>query len=91
MKKQDIKVLNLKEVFYTDLEGKKITINFDQKDFANTLFANANSIEMDEFARELHKNGKAKVSDIVESELLTILPQMYKHRVVEAIKESINN
>ncbi len=91
MKKQNIKVLNLKEVYYTDLEGSRIAINFDQKDLANSLFANANSIEMDEFARELHKNGKAEVNDIVESELLNILPQMYKHRVVEAIKESLNN
>lgn len=90
MKKQNIKVLDLKEVYYTDLEGNRIAVNFDQRDFANALFTNAQSIDMDDFARKLHKEGKAEMNDIVEAELLLLLPQMYKHRVVEAIKETIN-
>ncbi|MGJ1419998.1 hypothetical protein ACR79T_10255 [Sphingobacterium spiritivorum] len=84
------KVLNLKEVYYTDLNETRVALNFINSDFANSLFANANSIEMDDFARKLHKEGIAELNDQVESELLQILPQLYKHRVVEAIKESIN-
>ncbi|WGQ15568.1 hypothetical protein [Sphingobacterium faecium] len=88
--KTNNKVLSLKEVSYTDLEGNNVKINFDTKEFANALFVNAQSIDMDDFARKIHKEGKAEINDIVESELLQILPQLYKYRVVQAIKETIN-
>jgi len=82
-------VFNLKEVGYLDLDGNSIKINFEQKDFANALFANAQSIEMDAFAREIHKCGQAEVTEMIKQELLAITATMYKHRVVQAIKESL--
>lgn len=90
MKKQDnTRVFNLQDVNYTDLDGKQVNINFDQKDFANALFAQAQSIDMDEFARGIHKHGKAEVSEVIEQELIAVLATMYKHRVVQAVKETL--
>ena len=88
-KKTDKKILDLKEVGYQNLDGKTVKINFDQKELANTLFAHANSIEMDELARKLHKAGKAEITDQLKEELITIVSQFYNRRVVEAIKSSI--
>lgn len=77
------------KVSYKNLDGEEVKINFEQKEFANTLFAHANSIEMDEFSKSLHKNGKAELTENVKEELITITSQFYKHRVAEAIKSSI--
>lgn len=92
MKKQENKkIFDLKEVGFTGLEGQFVKIEFEQKDFANALFANAQSIDMDDFAREIHKNGKAELNDQVIAELPAIASAIgYRHRVVEAIKETLN-
>lgn len=82
-------VFNLKEVGYTDLDGQAVKINFDQREFANTLFANAQSIEMDDFARNIHKTGEAELTDVLEQEFVAVIGQLYKYRVTQAIKETI--
>lgn len=91
MKTENKRMFNLQEVGFTDLEGKRVAINFDAKDFANVLFQHANSIEMDNFARAIHQHGTAEIDDQVIAELNQILPQLYKYRVVEAIKETLKN
>ena len=92
MEKQDKKVMfDIEDVAYTDLEGKKIKVNFDKKDFANALFNNAKSIDMDTFARDIHKDGKAELTDQVEAELLELAPTLWIYRASSAIKETIEN
>lgn len=90
MKEQDkTKVFDLKEIGFTDLEGQHHNIPFDKGDFANALFNNAQSIDMDDFARAIHKDGKAEINELVESELLQLIPTLYKHRVAQAVKDYI--
>ena len=90
MKKDNKRIFNLQEVGFTDLEGNFQPLNFDQKEFANVLFTQAQSIDMDDFARAIHKTGKAELNEQVEQELNQILPQAYKYRAVQAIKETIS-
>ncbi len=89
MKKQHTRIFNLKEVGFNDLDGNFTAINFDQKDFGNALFKNAQSIEMDAFAKEIHTNGKAELNEIVEAELTPLVRGMYQHRVAQAVVETI--
>lgn len=96
MKNQENKrIFDLKEVGYTDLDGNKVMLvavskDFNQKAFANGLFANAQSIDMDDFARAIHKDGKAEITEQVEAELMAALPALWKYRVIQAIKETIS-
>ncbi|PVH26291.1 hypothetical protein [Sphingobacterium corticibacter] len=89
MKKQNSRILDLKEVGFTDLEGNFTAINFDQKDLGNTLFKNAQSIEMDAFAKAIHTDGKAELNEVVEGELISMVQHMYQHRVSQALIETI--
>lgn len=90
MKKQDVKtVFDLQEIGFTDLSGNYNKIPFDKEDFANALFNNAQSIDMDDFARVIHKEGKAEINDQVKSELLQTVPSLYKHRVAQAVKDYV--
>ena len=89
MKKENTKVFDIEEIGFTDLEGQRHLIPFDKGDFANALFNNAQSIDMDDFARAIHKHGKAEVNELVEAELLQLIPTLYKHRVAQAVKDYI--
>jgi len=92
MKKENTtKVFDIEDVGYMDLEGKKIKVNFDKRDFANALFNNAKSVDMDTFARAIHKSGKAELTDQVEAELLELAPTLWIYRASSAIKETIEN
>ncbi len=90
MKKQTTsKVFDLQEIGFNDLDGNFNQINFDQKDFANALFKNAQSIEMDTFAKHIHAEGKADLNDTIQAELIQHIQSMYQHRVAQAVIESI--
>lgn len=91
MEEKESIVFNLKEVGYTDLEGNKQIVPFDQKDFANALFNNAKSIDMDSFARALHKDGRAEMNEQVAEELLELAPRLWVYRAASAVQETINN
>ncbi len=83
-------MFDLKEVGFTNLDDQFVSINFDQKDFANALFSNAQSIDMDDFARSIYKSGNAEINDQVEMELLNVVPTLYSsYRIVAAIRETI--
>lgn len=92
MKKQEntTKVFILQEVGYTDLEGNFIKMDFPQQDFANALFKNAQSIDMDDFARALHKDGKAEINEQVKAELAALAPKLWVHRAASALTETIS-
>ena len=90
MAKQHKRIFDLKEVGYTDLDGNFQKVPFDQKDLANALFMKASSIDMDDFARSIHKEGKAELNDTVQAELEQVLPTLYMYRVVQAVKETIS-
>lgn len=83
------RIFDLKEVGFKNLDGQFISVNFDQKDFANALFANAQSIEMDDFARAIHKDGKAELNDQIATELPILVASLCPHRAASAIKETI--
>ncbi|MFD2599899.1 hypothetical protein ACFSQ3_13155 [Sphingobacterium corticis] len=89
MKKQHTRFFDLKEVGFNDLDGNFTAVNFDQKDFGNALFKNAQSIEMDSFAKEIHTNGNGELNDIVEAELAQLVQGLYHHRVAQAVIETI--
>lgn len=89
-KKSDKNLFDISKVVIRDLDGNEVAVPIDQKDFANTIYTHANSIDMDDFARDMHKNGKALVNDVVKAELTALLPQMYRHRVVVAFQEQLN-
>lgn len=83
-------MFDLKEVGFTNLDDQFVSINFDQKDFANALFSNAQSIDMDDFERSIYKSGNAEINDQVEMELLNVVPTLYSsYRIVAAIRETI--
>lgn len=84
-----MKQFEIKNISYKDLEGNKVVLPLDQKDFGNALYNNANSIEMDDFANSIHKKGKADIDDTVISELQQVLPQLYKYRVWKAIMDYV--
>jgi len=89
-KKNNKRMFDLKEVGFTNLDDQFVSINFDQKDFANALFSNAQSIDMDDFARSIYKSGNAEINDQVEMELLNVVPTLYSsYRIVAAIRETI--
>lgn len=89
MKKTNTQVFDLKEVGFQNLDGQFVPINFDQKDFANALFANAQSIDMDDFARSIHKDGKAQLNEQVAAELPNLVASLYPYRPSQALKELI--
>lgn len=89
-KKNNKRMFDLKEVGFRNLDDQFVAITFDQKDFANALFNNAQSIDMDDFARSIYRNGKGEINDQVEMELLNVVPTLYSsYRIVAAIKETI--
>lgn len=92
MNKQDNKkrILDLKDIGYVDLLGNFQKINFSQQDFANALFQNARSIDMDDFARSIHKEGKAEINDQVIAEITELAPKLWIHRVASALIETIS-
>lgn len=90
MNKTDKRVFDLKEVGFTDLEKVFHTIPFDQKDFANALFQNARSIDMDDFARAIHKEGKAEINDQVIAEITELAPKLWMHRAALGLIETIS-
>lgn len=53
-------MFDLKEVGFTNLDDQFVSVNFDQKDFANALFSNAQSIDMDDFARSIYKSERRR-------------------------------
>lgn len=91
MKEEESKrIFEFKELGYTDLEGNWTVLPLTKEVFSNALFKSAPSIELDTFAREVHKHGKAEINEEVEAQILELLPQLWIFRVNEAIKELIN-
>ena len=91
-KKTDKKILDLKEVGFKNLDGKTVKVKFDKKgkeEFCDILYRWADTLAMDELARELRKSGKAEITEQTKEELISIISKFYKRRIVEAFKTSI--
>lgn len=81
-------IFDLKEVGYTDLEGTFIRVSFGQKDFGNTLYKFSPTIEMEDFARAIHKDGKAEITDEIKADLLELAPKLWTRLGVRALTET---
>lgn len=85
-----MKQFDINNITYKDLEGNKHSLPLVKKDFANALYNNANSIEMDTFAKSIHSKGKAELNEVVVEELRQVLPQLYKYRAWKAIMDYVD-
>jgi len=82
----------LGDIGFTDLDGNRIKLNFDQKEFGNLLFSNATSIEMDAVSKLIHAKGEAEATEDVLQQIDAIVQyaSKYNHRVKTAISEYVN-
>lgn len=89
----ETKKFRLDAIGFTDLEGRRTALIFDQREFGNMLFSNATSIEMDAVAKDIHKFGSAETTADVLRQLDAIVQQIsnYNHRVKSAVSEYVNN
>lgn len=87
------KKFDLREIGFTDLDGNRRAMIFDNKEFGNLLFVNAQTIEMDRVAKNIHLDGKTEATNDVLQELDSIiqLASNYNHRARTAITEYISN
>jgi len=84
-------LFNLEDVGFEDLDGNFIKLTFDQKLLGNALFTIAETIEMDDFARNIYKEGKAETSKNVIGILLIVVESLqYTHRAKTAFKDYLN-
>jgi|GEM_PF-5600446 len=83
----------LDEIGYTDLDGQRIGIYFDRKEFGNLLYFHTPTIEFEEIARIIHANGDAECTreDLDTISVIVDAGSKYNPRTKEAVKEYINN
>ena len=84
-------VFDIDCIMITDIDGNLKKVNIDKKEFANIIYNASTSIEMDEFARSIHKSGKADLPECISSELLAIVKGTYKSRRMHEAMESYLN
>lgn len=82
-------IFDLKEVKIQTLEGEFVNLENDKEAFAQLLYANAKSLKMDMFAREIFKHGKAEISEEVKTEIKENGQTYLNHRVYPAVMEQI--
>lgn len=80
MKKQNTIIIELNKVEFYDLEGKKEEIQDFNKLFGNRLFKEANSIEVSDLARAIHKDGKAEATPQEVEEIVYLLNASIKYK-----------
>lgn len=90
---EKFKAFRLNDIGFTDLDGNRIKLAFDQKEFGNLLFANATSIELDTVAKSIHSMGHSQVTneDLRQIEAIVTHVSNYNHRVKTAVSEYVNN
>lgn len=92
MKKNQSITFNLQEIAFKDLAGRTIKLEFDHKEFGNLLFAHAQNIEMDEFARQLFKEGKGSTNAEILKQIISVVEQNnFTFRAKMAITEYIDS
>jgi len=86
-------LFSLDAIGYTDLTGQYIRLDFDPRQFGNTLYQIAPTIQVDDAARAIFSTGRVEA----EAETLLIIAELIEHqspylrRVKEAVREYINN
>jgi len=89
---QDKKVsFNLNEIGYTDLDGNRIPMVFNQKEFGNLVYFHSPTIEMEAVARSLHASGVAECTHADLDVIRTIVDKAspYNRITKQAINEYI--
>ena len=82
---------NLNEIGYDDLDGNRIKLNFDQKEFGNILYANAQTIETDRIAKDIHAVGVTECTAEDARLIMAIIDHVsnYTYRVKSALRAYI--
>ncbi|SFJ98189.1 hypothetical protein, partial [Parapedobacter indicus] len=83
---------SLDGIGYTDLDGQRIRLFFDSKQFGNLIYFHATTIEMEEVARSLHATGEAECRQEDAEMVATLVCDFsnYNRRTKEAVREYVN-
>ena len=83
-------IFDIKDVKVQDLTGEMVDIGLTKEQFARILYNNAKSFDMDMFAREIFKHGKAEITEEVKKEFREHGHTVWNHRVIASILELID-